>query len=799
MFKNYLLIAVRNIQRHKFYSVLNILGLAVGIAAFVLIGLWANNELGYDRHFDNAERIYRIETSLVTNGIPSPMAATDPRIAERLRRYYPEIENSVRVVNTPTLISYGNKHVYETNTYYADSTFFDIFSYSFVAGNSHTALNKFGSIVLTQDIAQKLFGNEDAVGKTVLVNNTKTRAEKIPHLVTGVIKDGRIQSHFHPEVVIPKFRRTETFEHTYLLLRKGDKPETFTGRIWKEMYESFFKSDYGPDNQDIILNRLQPLTKIHLSGNKWNDLEPNSNILLVFILSAVGLLILLIACVNYINLATAQSFNRAREVGVRRVLGASKRQLVTQFLLESIVLCVIAFILALCLVEMVLPFFNSVADRQLSLDLADFEMMLLIIVLPIIIGGISGLYPAFFLSSFQPIKALKGATDMSKNKPTLRKTIVVLQFSISIIMLVATMVIARQLDFLKEQKLGFDKERVLLVNLYDQQVNAHKKELKEELLKHPGISKVSVSYNVPGSEINHTFISFEQSKGMVPMLINSMFVDIDYADLMGLQFVDGKNFDSSMLPLLDTKAFVIVNESAVKLLGWKDPIGKKIETGHFYGMRKGYCIGVVKDFHATSLHQKITPLVLTLGTIGRPEARANFLSVKIKDTNINETIAYVERTYKSFGQGYPFEYTFLDKRFDEQYQKEEKQKTMFNWFATVSIFISCLGLVGLASFFTRQRSKEICIRKISGASVASIVLLLLFDFIILVIIALVVATPVAWYAMNKWLGNFAYSIDLSWYYFAAAGLISVVIVVATIGVQALIAARANPVSILKYE
>lgn len=799
MLRNYLLIAIRNILGQKFYAVVNILGLAIGIACFILISLWVKDELSYDKGFKNADRIYRIENSLVTKGVPAPMAAADPRIAEQIRAYYPEIENVTRAYKLPSLISSSDNNVYETDTYFADSTFFDIFSFEFVAGDPKTALQEKGSIVISEEIAAKLFGGAYPIGKAIYINNPKTRTEKKIKHVTGVIRSNSFPSHFHPRAIVAKFWYMDQFEPTYVLFKKGYDPKRFTSYVWPRMYDSFFRQDYAGDNQELPLYRLEPLTHIHLSGNLWEELEPNGNITTVYIFSAIGLVILLIASINYINLATARSFGRSREVGVRKVLGASRKQIIMQFLTEAVVLSLIALLLALAFVEMTLPIFNTLSDKVLALHIKDPTLLITVLLLAVIVGCLSGLYPAFFISSFQPIKALKGSLDISKHKPTLRRSLVVVQFTLSIIMLVATMVVAKQLHYVKNQDLGFDKNQVLVVSLNDQKANLNKEKIKTALLENPNIDHVSTSFNIPGSEINHTYTSFETSRGMVPILINSLFVDYDYVNAMGLKLVEGKGFDSSMIPTLDTCAYAILNESAVKMLGWKHAVGKRISTAKTYGFRYGYCVGVVRDFHVSSLHDSITPLMLALGTMGRPQGKSNFLLVSVKSTAINNTISFIRQVYESFSLGYPFEYTFMDEWFNRQYTKEEKQKILFNWFAGLSIFISCLGLIGLASFSTRQRTREICIRKISGASVLNIVLLLSADFIRLVFIALVIAIPVAYYVMNRWLKGFAYHTDIGWLIFFIAGMLALLIVIATIGIQSFIAANKDPATVLKYE
>jgi putative ABC transport system permease protein len=791
------------------------LGLAIGIACFIVTSLWVKDELSYDAHFRNHDRIYRIENTLVTKGEPKPMATADPRIAEKIREQYPEIENVTRIYQESSLLINNDKKFFEEKTFYADSTFFDIFSYEFIAGDPHTALVNKGSVVITEHVGKKLFGDENPLGKTIHANNTKAKDGNIPLIITGVIKNHTAPGHFHPNVIISKFRYMSTFEHTYVLLREGYLPERFINHVWKGLYKSFFAADYQKDQQDLLLHRLQPLSSIHLGGSLWGDLEPNGDLNIVYIMSIVGLFILLIAIINYINLATAKSYDRLREAGVRKVLGADRKQIIIQFLTESVAISLLALILALALVEISLPAFNQLVDKPLVLDITNPIANLAFVLLAIVIGLASGIYPALIVSSFQPIKALKGTLHTPGKKLTLTKSLVIAQFSISIIMLIATLVVSKQLNYLRKQDLGFNKEQVLVVPLKDPVMMVNTERLKTELLKNPNIAKVSASFNIPGEELNHTHLVFETQIGMEPKLMNSMFVDYDFIDVLGLKLIEGQNFDKSMMSQLDTTVFAVVNESAARMLGWSSGAGKKMESGHTYGQRKGHCIGVVKDFNVSSLHEEIPPMVFALGTLGRAGKIMRYLMIRLNTTsrtpgyecntdysiakNMNETISYVEKTYKSFSQGYPFEYSFLDENFNQQYRKEEHQNILFNWFAGLCIFISCLGLMGLASFSTKQRTKEISIRRISGASVTNIVVLLAKDFIKLVMASFVIAMPIANYTMNKWLQNFAYRTDKGWIVFALSGAIAICIALITISVQTIRAANKDPATVLKHE
>ncbi|MBC7864868.1 MAG: ABC transporter permease [Bacteroidia bacterium] len=788
MFRNYIKIAVRNLLRQKFYSAINILGLAIGLACFILIGLWVKDELSYDTHFKNSKRIYRLANDLVTGGISNPMAAAEPLIADQLRKDYPEVENTTRVSQVASLLSYKGKDFYEEKSYYADSTFFSLFDHEFVRGNPATALHSNEAVVITENMAQKLFGSEDPLGKTILLSNSKTKDTARPRIIAGVIKNYSHKSHLTPEVIISKFKKRDMFEYVYIQLREDYDAERFKTKIWPALFE-FWKKDYGPDNQYLDLI-LQPLESIHLEPHLNFEIEPGGNKTHIYVFSVIGIFILLIAAINYMNLATARSYNRSKEVGMRKVLGSSKKQLIIQFLAESIVLSLLALVFALALVEIILPFFNDFSEKKLSLNLIDPATLLTVFLLALSVGVVAGAYPAFFISSFVPVKALKKTGDHSKNKPTLRKALVIVQFSLSIIMIIATMVVSDQLDFVKNKNLGFNKDQVLLVELSDPLIRKKSDILKEELLKNPDISNVAASLTIPVGGLNRFDYDFERSTGMTPTLISAMSVDYNYIDMMGIKIIDGTGFEKSMADHLDSSIFMLVNEAAVKFFEWKKPVGKKI--GKRY--KKGNCLGVVKNFHIASLHEAIEPMVLVLG-----KRNFNWLSIKISGKNIPKTISYVENKFKSMSSGYPFSYSFLDESFNKQYKEEEKRNVLFSCFACICIFISCLGLMGLASFATHQRTKEIGVRKISGASVSEIVYLLSKDFIRLVLIALIIAIPVAYYAMNQWLQNFAYHTTINWLIFVFSGLTAIIIALLTISFHTIKAANQDLVAVLKCE
>lgn len=799
MFKNYLLIAFRNFGQEKFYTALNIAGLAMGLVCAIFIGLWINDELSYDKHFKNHDRIYRIECSLVTEGVPSPMTSTDRRTFNYLRQNHSDVCDVVAVFRTPTLLITRVGSFYEEQAFYADSTLFDVFSFDFIAGDPGTALSDSSSVVITERMSRALFAGKNPIGDTIWYSNHQTKTGRFPRVVTAVIKENLRTSHFHPGVIFSKRRNMEVFEVVYISLHSGYTPGYFIDTVWKPFYKTQIRPNYIPEKQDMVLDRLQPLSDIHLGGNKWEDFEVNSDISAVFIFAGVGLLILVLACINYINLATARSFNRSREIAVRKVLGASRQKIIIQFLVETFLVTLIALVIALSLAEMLLPFFNDLADKQVSLYAFKPGMILWLILLILVVGLISGTYPAFFVSSFSAAEVMKDVPTASAfGKVRMRQVLIVIQFCISMIMLIATITIKQQLSFVKSRNLGFDSDKVLLIDLNDEKVYADQELVKHALLQHANILKVSATHNTLGGKLNRTYINFETAGGMKSVLINSLYVDHDFADVMGLDFIEGQNFPDSMIAD-SAHAAIIINKSAAKFLNYETAIGKRINGGMYYGGHNGSIVGVVNDFHAVSLHTPIKPLALVLGTLGRPEGKSKFLMVKVKSADFDNTIKFIERTYKAYGQGYPFHFTFLDEKFNAQYQREEKQMLLFNGFAAISLFTSLLGLIGLATFFMKHRSKEISIRRISGASVREIIYLLSKDYIRLVVVAWLIACPLGYIVMQQWLTTFAYHITQGSGPFLVAGYSVFAIVLITVILQALIVIKLKPADVLRYE
>lgn len=798
MFKNYFFSAIRNLWQQRFYSVLNIAGLSLGLASIVLISLWVNDELQYDSHFQNSRSIYRIECSLVTEGVPEPMIATDRRMANYLNSNYNKACTAVAVFKTPTLLVSGEKTLYQENAFYVDTAFFSVFSFQFVLGNPRSALIDSSSVVITEQTAQQLFGDKNPIGDTIWINNNQTHANMIPRVVTGVVKANNKASHFHPSVIFAKRRNMDVFEPVYVLFKKGYQPDYFKKHIWKAYYRNIIIPNYAHDNQDLKLDILKPITEIHLSGNKWEDFEVNNSRSLLYVFALISALILTLACINYINIGTSRLFSRIREIAIRKILGASRVNIISQFLFETILTTLIALLIAFALVEVTLPIFNNLADKQIHLYQIGIGLLSSIVLFTIIVGVIVGIYPALRISSFRAADVIRDLSINRLRKDRIRRVLIVLQFSISMVMLIVTFHIWRQLVFMKTSDLGFNSKNVLLIPLNDEKVYLDQDLVKHALLKNPDILGVAVAHNVPGSGVNHTYISFESADTMKALLINSMFVDAGFADVLQLKFTEGHNFDSNFKINKDS-TYIIINESARKDLGYENAIGKKINGGTYYGGVKGHIIGVVKDFHALSLHEPTRPMALILGTLGRPEGKSKFMMVKLKPRYKSSTIDFIRKTYLAYGQGYPFHSLFLDEQFNAQYQKEEKQMTLFDCFTIISLFTSLLGLVGLAIFFVEYRTKEICIRRISGASTREIFYEFSKDYGLLIIIAWLLACPVAYFVVYNWLHAFAYHIKFNLYPYLGAGLIVSLLVFVVLIIQTKVLIRMKPADILRHQ
>jgi putative ABC transport system permease protein len=803
MIKNYIKIALRNIIKHKGFSAINIAGLAIGIACSILILVFVAHELSYDTFHEKADRTYRLAVRAMIGNTKINQTYSSSETFRRLLEDFPEIEAGVKFLNLGrTPIRLDDKTFFESRFFAADATFFDIFSFPLIQGDPKTALKNPNSMVITKDSALKYFGTVDAVGK-ILRADFSYGPGSVDFEITGVSENVPANSHFHYDLLsssetFPSFINdtgwTSNNFITYVVLKTGTTQEWFD-----EQLKAFTRKHMGGEQFDAWIAKgnsweyfLQPLTKIHLTSDLNGEFEANGNETYVYIFSVLSIIILLIACINFMNLSTAKSSLRAKEVGMRKVVGSGKSRLVLQFLNESIVLSYIALAIGVILAIVLLPLSDNLIGRPIQIKYFNtLGMIPLLLALGLIVGIISGSYPAFFLSSFKPIAALKGNKTSGKTGSWLRNILVIAQFTISIFLIIGTLVVNQQLKFFQNKKLGFDKEQVLVISnpgsLGDKTIP-----FKDELRKQPDVINVSGSTTLPGQSFSN--FGFGAEGVDEQFTLNLCICDYNFLDTLKIDMDRGRFFSKEFTT--DSHAAVL-NEKAVELLGWDDPIGKRINN---WSRNRGdfVVIGVIKDYHYESLHQEIRPQALFLST-GYYTRVESFISVRLNTANISETIGRIENAWKTFAPQTPFQYSFLDKDYENLYVNEKQTRQLFSIFSFLAIFIACLGLFGLASFIADQKTKEIGIRKVLGASVVKIVKNLNKSFLKWVLIANLVAWPIAWFAMNRWLENFAYRIGLSWWMFVLSAVLAVIIALITVSFQTVKAALKNPIESLRYE
>jgi putative ABC transport system permease protein len=813
MFKNYLKITLRNLRKHKVYSFINIMGLAIGITCCLLTLLYVQDELSYDRFHQRSVRIFRLVTygrargearELSTAQSPSPWGPV-------LAQDNTGVENCVRF-KTPLsrwLISIPEteKRFYEKRFYFADATVFEVFDYVLLRGDTHEALKHPNTVVLTESVAKKYFADEDPMGKVLTADNN------FEFTVTGVMRDVPPNSHLRFDflasfatLTVPGNARGDFLYggnlddmtnfgfypqiYTYLLFRPD-----YTSAQFEQTMPAFLQKYLGSQLQRLGLEispKLQALPSIHLHSHLDAEVAANGDINTVYIFLAISVFILLIACINFMNLATARSANRAKEVGLRKVVGSDRGALIKQFLGESTFLALLAALIALLFLYLVLPWFNEIAGKQLSVQWGNGFFLITLFAVVLIVGLVAGSYPAFFLSAFQPAIVLKGKLKLGAASANLRRVLVVAQFAASIIFIIGTVVVYRQLQYVQSQNLGFDKEHVLVIPVVDPPARYQFPSFKNAIQQNPGILSVSASSAVPSGLIGISLLHPEGIPENENVSMETMLVEHDFIPTLGIAIAAGRNF-SRDYSTDSTDAFII-NEAAAARLGWKnDAVGK---TFDWTGQRRGRIIGVVKDFHTKSLHEKIEPLAIHIAYSMDPFI--NFV-VRLSPQNIPEKLAFLEEKWHQVYPLHPFEYSFLDEDFDNLYRAEQLRGKIFSAFAGLAIFIACLGLFGLAAFSAEQRTKEIGIRKILGAAATQIVFLLAKEFVVLVLIANLVAWPIAYWAMHNWLQDFAYRTSLRWDIFMFGGITALLISLLTVSFQAIKAAVANPVEALRYE
>ncbi|HEX6194188.1 MAG TPA: ABC transporter permease [Chitinophagaceae bacterium] len=809
MLINYLKIAWRNLVKHKTFSVINIAGLAIGLGCFVLIALYVADELSYDRFNEKANRIYRVNSDILFGGTEQRLAVSSDMMGATLKKDYPDVEQYVRFYtsNGAKRIKKGDVFITEENVANADSTLFDVFTLPVIAGDPNTALDEPNTVVMNETMAKKYFGTTDVLGKTI----ETTENESTLYKVTAVMKDIPANSHFNFDFIFSMDNveygwgnyLSQNFQ-TYILTRGKADPA-----LWKTRFTEVIQRYIMPQAKQFMDissieefekagNKLEfsliPLTDIHLHSDRRVEMGVNGDIKYVYIFSAVAIFILLIACINFMNLSTARSSGRAREVGIRKVLGTERSNLIRQFLTESTLTAIIALLLAIAIAWLLLPYFNTLSGKSLSFQqLANSWLLPFLVLLPLVVGVVAGSYPAFFLSSFQPIHVLKGKLNTGVKRSRLRSALVIFQFTISIFLIVGTIVVFNQLNYIRNKKLGFNKEQVLVINgtgVLRENGNA----FMNEVLNIKGVTSGTYSGFLPVASSSRNDNTFSKEAVMNSENgFNSQVwaVDENYIGTLGMEIIKGRNFSKDFIS--DSSA-VIINETTAKNLGYADPIGKKIYNNDGSGQTITYnIIGVVKNFNFESMREDIGPLVLALG---RSRWSTAF---RISTADISGLIAKIEKTWKGMVPSMPFSYRFLDDAFDEMYRAEQRMGKVALSFAILAILIACLGLFGLATYIAEQRTKEIGVRKVLGASVGNIVSMLSKDFVKLVIISAAVAFPLSWWFMYKWLQDFAYRVDIGWWVFAAAAGLAMLIALLTVSFQAIKAAIANPVKSLRTE
>src|SRR5664279_339546 len=794
MLKNYFKIAFRNLWRHRVFSLINIIGLTVGMTACFLIFLYVRFELSYDSMHSKADRTYRIicdiKTPTETLKTSGPSWAVGPHL---IKGDFPQVEAAVRTTNNSFLVRKGNVKFQELNTLMADSSFFQVFDFKLIRGNPSTALNDQLSIVFTKSAAKKYFGDADPVGQTVLLTGDGFTAK-----ITGLMQDLPENSTIKADLIISMNTLTRKFKPTlndqwgnygntaYVLLKPGASAIAFTKQL-----PAFLEKMNGTEMKQLNMYptlMLEKFRDVYLRSTR--DGSKKGNINNVYTFSIIAVFILLIACFNFVNLTTARSAERAKEVGIRKVVGAGKPQLTRQFIGESVLLCVIAFVFTLGLAALLLTSFNMLVGKTISPGVFhDMKFVGILFLSSIGIGLLAGLYPALVLSSFKPISVLKGRFSTGTKGILLRKGLVISQFTPSIILIISTIIVYSQLSFMRGQDLGFSKDQMMVISSNG---DPAKESFMHQIQAIPGVKSVSMASSVPGGGNPGAYSQIQNAKGEMQIAnLDLYFVDFEYLKQMDIKMVAGRMFSRSFMT--DTTQSMILNESAAKLFGYRsaqDAVGRNFDQ---WG-RKGKIIGVMKDFHFRSLQEEIKPLSMRIEPTG-----CDLITVKVSAAQLPTTISAIEKKWNTLIPARPFSYYFLDEFFDRQYQSEQRFGKLFLNFAVLAIIISCLGLLGLASYSTMQRTREIGIRKVLGATVPNIVNLLTKDFLKLVSIAIVVASPIAWFVMHKWLQDFAYRIPIAWWVFAIAAFAAAFIAVITVSFQAIRAAVSNPADSLRTE
>jgi len=799
MFKNYLKIAWRNLLKNKGYSVINMGGLAIGMACFLMILMFINNELSYDNYHEKGEQIYRVVHHMGSAEAEDKWIWGNAPIGPALKEDFSEVTEKVQFSGrSDVLLKYNANAFQESNCFYVDATVFEVFTWPLLSGNHKTALEAPYTVVLTESTAKKYFGNEDPMGK--VIEGVGGRANDGKYTVTGVMKDVPQNSHFNFDVLLSmsSFYQTRRgiFDawgyvdfYTYFLVNNNFDLAAFQSKM-----PAFLDKHQTEEEKEYYYNvSFEPLKDAYLNSDAVRQPGTVGSLSNIYIFAIIGLFILVIASINFMNLATARSMERAKEVGVRKVIGAHKKGLVYQFLSESLIMVLVAAAIGLIVVVVCIPWLSAITGKQFSIyEVFGSYMLPLYIGVAVLTGLFAGSYPAFILSSFRPSRVLKGLVSSSPQGVNLRKGLVIFQFTLSIALIASTVIVYYQLGFMLNKNLGFDKDQQMIIDFnWDGQILDNIEMVKTELKQLPEVSSVAGSRTVPGTHFPAAGTEIETVNGGMEHFEPFLYeIDFDFIPHYEIEMVAGRPYSREFVT--DSVSAMIVNEAAVKSFGYADPadiIGKKFEQ---WG-REGIVVGVVKDFNYMSLHQEVAPLSMRYSRFGK------YLSLKIKTGDIQRSIAQVEQKWAELAPHRPFLYRFLDDSFNEQYQADFRFRKLFTLFSFLAILIACLGLFGLATYCAMLRTKEIGIRKVLGAEVSSIVALLSQDFIKLVLVSIFVATPLAWFAMNEWLKIYAYKININWWVFVLAGLVAVVVAIITVGYHAIRSARANPIKSLRTE
>jgi putative ABC transport system permease protein len=800
MFKNYIKIALRNLLKHKGYSLINIVGLAVGITCCSLIFLYVYDELNFDRFHAKSERIYRaIEKRQSPDMGIRHLGITAPVVGQTLVEEFPEVEKTVRFFRPGRFtVRHGDRRFYEGDYFITEPSFFEVFDFELLKGNPQTVLLQPSSVVLTEKAAKKYFGKEDPFGKTLILRGEHE------FKVTGILRDPPHNFHLNFNMLISLATfESDDYWKQYLSSWDSDYCLTYVvlndARVLPEVEAKLpeLVEKYRGEKAEMRQVYLQALADIHFHSAQieFDRNQAKGDIAYIYIFTAIGIFIALIASINYMNLSTARSMNRAKEVGMRKVIGARRRQLVGQFMSEALVLTLIAFVIACALVQLAIPVFNQISGKALAVDFKDVSLGLLpILVIAMMVGFLSGSYPAFYLSGLRPMLILKGHKKSSTKAAFLRHGLVVTQFVLSIIMIIATTVVYNQLQYIQNKQLGFDREHLLVVDINSGGVRRDFAAMKTEFVQCPGVQSVAVSSRVPGEwkDLTEAEINLPGMADTEVYTMNFIGIDEGFLETYSMELLEGRNFSGSFG---SDSLSVILNEAAVKMLGLDSPLGKRIRIPE--ENFEPQVIGVAKDFHFRSLHERIGPLVL--GYRSNPVRVIDYFTARIDGSDIPATLWAMEEVHDRFDEITPFEYNFLDEKLNRYYGAEIRAGQLFAIAASMAIFIACLGLFGLAAYTAEQRTREIGVRKVLGASVSGIVLLLSKDFTRLVLIAIMVAAPIAYYLMNQWLANFAYRVDIGAGIFLLTAALALLIALLTVSYQAIRAALANPAKALRYE